>query len=113
MNEFLMLFREPAPTDNGAPTPDAMQATMDKWNNWIGGIASQGKYVGGHPLERSGKVLRPAGMITDGPFAETKELLGGYIIVKADGLDEATTLAHGCPSLDVGGNVEVRQIRPM
>lgn len=107
-----MMFRERGPQGT-QPTEEQRAATMQKWNTWIGGIAGQGKYVGGHPLLPEGKVVRSAGVITDGPFAETKEQLGGYIIVKADSLDEAATLAHGCPSFDVGGNVEIREIAPM
>jgi hypothetical protein len=57
-----------------------------------------------------GKVLRPGGVITDGPFVEIKEKLGNFIMIKAENLEEATTLAHGCPALDEGGSVEIRPV---
>jgi len=57
-----------------------------------------------------GKVLKPGGIITDGPFVEIREVLGSFIVVKADSLEEATTLAHGCPAIDQGGSVEIRPI---
>lgn len=64
----------------------------------------------GQRLAPEGKVLKRGGVITDGPFAEIREILGGFIVVKAEDLDEATTLAHGCPVLDYGGSVEIRLI---
>ena len=57
-----------------------------------------------------GKVLRAGGVITDGPFVEIKERLGSFIVVKAENIDDAITLAHGCPAIDAGGSVEVRPL---
>ena len=82
--------------------------------DWIGGIAAQNKLVDrGNRLFPSGKVVKPGNIITDGPYSEIKESIGGYSIVKADSLEEATELAKGCPALTVGGSVEVREIREM
>jgi hypothetical protein len=61
-------------------------------------------------LSMEGKVLKAGGVITDGPFVEIKEKLGGFIVVKADTLEDATTLAHGCPALEIGGSVEIRPL---
>ena len=98
-------------TDNSTMTPEQSQATMKKWEDWVGGIAAQGRLSSqGNRLASQGKVLRASGIISDGPFVELKEKLGGYIIVKAADLDDATTLAHGCPSLDVQGSVEIRPL---
>jgi hypothetical protein len=58
----------------------------------------------------TGKVLKAGGVITDGPFVEIREMLGSFIIVKADSIEDATTLAHGCPAIDEGGSVEIRPI---
>ncbi|MNY74626.1 YCII-related domain protein [compost metagenome] len=55
-------------------------------------------------------MLKPGGVITDGPFVEIRERLGGFIVVMADSLEEATTLAHGCPALEAEGSVEIRPI---
>ena len=60
-----------------------------------------------------GKVVKPNNIITDGPYTEIKELIGGYSLIKADSLDEAADIAKGCPILKVGGNVEVREINNM
>ena len=82
--------------------------------DWIGGIAAQNKLTDkGSSLAAPGKVVRPENVITDGPYTEIKELLGGFSIVKAASLEEAAELAKGCPILAVGGNVEVREINQM
>lgn len=110
MKEFALLFRAPN-YDYSSVSPKEMEALVKKWKDWSGGIAAQGKLVSnGTRLAMEGKVLRAGGVITDGPFVEIRERLGSFIIVKADSLEEATTLAHGCPVLDAGGSVEIRPI---
>ncbi len=110
MNEFMFLFRQPN-YDYSRKSPAEMEAISKKWHDWIGEIAAQGKLAsGGQQLSAEGKVLKAGGVITDGPFVEIRERLGGYIVVKADNFEEATTLAHGCPALDVDGSVEIRPL---
>lgn len=110
MKNFLFLFRQPS-FDYSNVSPKEMQALTQKWQDWIGGIAAQGKLVNnGTRLAMEGKVLRAGGVITDGPFVEIRERLGSFVMVKAEDLDEATTLAHGCPALDAGGSIEIRPI---
>ncbi|RYE26502.1 MAG: transcription initiation protein [Sphingobacteriales bacterium] len=107
MQEFMMLFR----TNEHAIDPrtaEEQQANMKHWQDWIGGIAAQGKFVNTGRLAFEGKTLQANGVVTDGPYAETKEILGGYLTVKADTLEEAIALADGCPALLNGGKVEVR-----
>ena len=113
MNEFLFLFRN---NSVGAPqgSPEEMQAITQKWMDWVGGIAAQNKLVNrGNRLFGDGKVVRSNNVITDGPYTEIKELIGGYTLVKAESLEEAAELAKGCPILAFGGNVEVREINPL
>jgi hypothetical protein len=110
MKDFALLFRQPS-YDYSKASKEEMQAIGKKWQDWVGGIAAQGKLASQGPrLALEGKVLKAGGVVTDGPFVEIRERLGSLIVVKADSLDEATTLAHGCPALDAGGSVEVRQI---
>ena len=110
MKEFMLIFRQPS-YDFSSISPTEMQALAKKWQDWVGGIAAQGKLgTTGMRLETDGKVLRKGGVITDGPFVEIRERLGSFCIVKAENLDEAVTLAHGCPALDYDGSVEVRAI---
>ena len=80
----------------------------------MGSIAAQNKLVSsGNRLAIEGKVVRTGGLITDGPFVEIKEAIGGYIVVRAETLEEAAEISRDCPILSVGGNVEVRAIVPM
>ena len=109
MKEFMMIFRMD-PTGGYEPTPEQMQESIQQWQSWIGGIAAQGKFVSTNQLGDSGKTVKPGGVITDGPYAEIKEIIGGYIIVKADDLDDAIKLTEDCPMFYVGGHVEVREI---
>jgi hypothetical protein len=110
MKEFALLFRRPN-FDFSKISPKEMEALAKKWQDWMGGIAAQGKLVGKPVrLAPEGKVLKPAGVTTDGPFVEMREILGGLIIVKADSAEEAITLSHGCPALEIEGSVEVRAI---
>lgn len=112
MSEFVFLFRQPDMEGVQEPMSDAeINLIAEKWHSWIAGIKAQGKLANhGSRLNAEGKVLKPGGVVTDGPFVEIKEKLGGFIIVSAEHLEEATTLAHGCPALDAGGSVEVRPI---
>ena len=109
MKEFMMIFRM-APMGDFEPTPEQMQESIKQWQDWIGGIAAQGKFVSTNQLGFVGKTLKAAGVVTDGPSAEVKEIVGGYLIVKANDIDDAMKLAHGCPILFIGGHVEVRDI---
>ncbi|WP_343701526.1 YciI family protein [Chitinophaga sp.] len=109
MNEFMMIFRHPVPGETTL-SPEQLQAGIELWQNWIGGIAAQGKFVSTNQLGFQGKTLRPGRVVTDGPYAEVKEMVGGYVIVKAASLQEAADLAEGCPILAMGGHVEVRDI---
>jgi hypothetical protein len=109
MNEFMMIFRN-AYNVEFKPSPEQMQAGIKQWQDWIGGIAAQGKFVGTNQLGFQGKTLKADNTITDGPYAEVKEIVGGYIIVKSDSIDEAMEMAKGCPILQYGGNVEVRDV---
>lgn len=109
MKEFMMIFRM-SPMGDIQPSPEQLQESITEWQNWIGGIAAQGRFVSANQLGFEGKTLNPEGVITDGPYAEVKEIVGGYLIVKADSIYDAMRLAEGCPILAVNGNVEVRDI---
>jgi Uncharacterized protein conserved in bacteria len=113
MSEYLLLFRG---GDDGRTTsqksPEKWQAHMQKWMQWMTQLTEQGKFVGAQPLKAEpGKVLKGKNkVITDGPFMEGKEMVGGYLICKADNLQQAIDIAKGCPIFEHDGNVEVREI---
>jgi hypothetical protein len=111
MSEFLFLYRSPAPQGS----PEQMQKTMQKWTAWMKELGEQGHLKNeGHPLERTGKLVKgKQKTVTDGPFAEAKDAIGGYSIVEARDLAHAVELAKGCPTFETDGAVEVRPIRKM
>jgi hypothetical protein len=115
MKEFMMIFRSEI-NESFGPSPEQMQQMqldVQKWLDWFGGIAAQGRIVNANRLSFEGKTLKPNNIIVDGPYAEVKEIIGGYVVVKAADLDEAMKLAQGCPILNHGGHVEVRSVMPI
>jgi len=110
MDEFVLIMRHP--DGRKVASPEQMQIWMKQTMDWIGGIAAQNKYVGGNGLVfDDSKVVRPKNVVTNGPFGEIAETVGGYMIVRAESLDEAVEFAKGCPVLQGEGNsVEVRKI---
>jgi hypothetical protein len=113
MSEYVFLYRSTNETHREVHgTPERFQQQMVKWRAWFKEMTDQGRLKSiGQPLERSGKVVGgKARTITDGPYAETKDIVGGFSIVEAKDIDQALTLASGCPILDVGGFVEVRPV---
>ena len=113
MKEFLLVFRMDMALQTQV-SPEQMQARMKLWQDWMGSIAAQNKLVssGNRLAPGEGKVVKQ-NVVTNGPYVEIKEAIGGYSIVRADSLDEAAKIAQGCPILLGGGNVEVRTIMPM
>ncbi len=113
MQEFLLVFRRSAVAETPM-SPEQMQAMMKPWQDWMGGLAAQNKLVSsGNRLASEGKVVKPNNVVTNGPYVEIKESIGGYIIIRADSLKEAAELSKGCPILHVDGNVEIRALVPM
>jgi len=113
MSNYLFLFRGGV-TSRLEQSPEEMQEHMQKWGAWMGGLKEKGKLVDGLPLAKEGKVVEKAGeVITDGPFAEGSEIVGGYLIVTADDLQSAVDISKGCPIFEHEGNVEVREIMSM
>jgi hypothetical protein len=110
MEEYMLIFRH----EDGSKiaSPEQMQIWMKQTMDWIGGIAAQNKFVAGNglPFDDS-RVVGHNGVVTNGPFGDIKETIGGYITVKAGSVDEAVEFAKGCPVLQGEGNtVEVRKI---
>ncbi len=110
MDEFMLIFRH----EDGAKvaSPEQLQIWMKQTMDWIGGIAAQNKFSGGNglPFDDS-RVVHHNKVVTNGPFGEIKETIGGYIIVKADSVEEAVEFAKGSPVLQGEGNtVEVRKL---
>jgi len=109
MAKFLFVYRSNPASFANIP-PEEMQKHMEKWRTWITEAMKKGWMLDpGDALNKEGKVVT-AKVVTDGPFVESKEVLGGYSIVQADTIDAAAQLAKGCPGIAAGGSVEVRPL---
>lgn len=111
-SDYMLLFRG---TNWGDElTQEQLQQVVLDWVAWFEGLTKQGKALGGHPLEREGKIVSGKGrVISDGPFAESKEAIGGYFYLRVAGMDEALEIARQCPGLEYGAQVEVRPVAEM
>jgi len=113
MPKFMYIFR-----GGGYATPDLLSPTeiqqhLARWNAWTNALLAAGRHAGGHPLEYpgTGKTIRGRDrVVTDGPYAESKDLVSGTLIVEAASLQEATELARDCPIFELDGSVEVRPV---
>jgi hypothetical protein len=111
MSDFVFLYRG---GDRPTGSPEQLQQQMQRWMNWMKTLGEKGHLKdAGHPLEQSGKVVRAHKNVHDGPFAEAKDVIGGYTLVHASDLAHAVELTHGCPIFEIGGAVEVRPIMQM
>ena len=92
-------------------SPEVLQAQMGKWMAWIEKLNQNGQYESGEPLLPGGKLLSGTNKaVTDGPYTEGKEVVGGYFIVNAKDMDEAVAIANDYPDFEYGGSVQVRQV---
>jgi hypothetical protein len=110
MPSFLFVYRN-QPFDMSQVSPEQMQQSMDRWNQWIGQGFAQGWLLdAGDALLPEGRVVLRNKVVTDGPFVESKEVVGGYSVIKATSFDEAIKQALTCPNVLEGGSVEIRQM---
>jgi hypothetical protein len=108
--DYMLLFRG---TDwNRGLSSEEIQNVMNRWIAWLDRLVEQGKTSAGQPLTNQGKVIsgKKGQTVLDGPFAESKEAVAGYILLQVDNLDEAVAIAKECPGLDYGLSVEVRVV---
>jgi hypothetical protein len=113
MEKFMLIFHAGEHYDM-QNSPDAMQENMGKWMAWIDKLNKAGKYVSGEPLLPGGKLISGKNKtVTDGPYTEGKEVVGGYFIVNAENINEAVKICEDYPDYDHGGSVQVRQVMKM
>jgi hypothetical protein len=96
-------------------SPEQMQGHMQKWMEWMENLKKQERFLGAQPLANTGKTIAgPGKLISDGPFMESKEMVGGYLLCLANDYDEAVDISKGCPILEFeDGKVEVREVMEM
>ncbi len=109
---FLLLFRNAGHESHQHLSAAEKAQLAQQWNNWFETLAAQGKVEHARPLALEGRVVSGPGgsRVTDGPYAEAKEVVGGYFFLKIADLDEATAIAKQCPGLAIGLTVEVRPV---
>ncbi|HTD67981.1 MAG TPA: YciI family protein [Candidatus Limnocylindria bacterium] len=112
-SDYMLLFRG-TNWDEGI-SPEQRQKVVTDWYAWFERLKQEGKCTGGHPLENEGKLVsgKKGRSVADGPFAESKEAIGGYFYLQVAGEDEAIAIAQQCPGLDYGAVVEVRPVAEM
>lgn len=112
MEKFMLIFH-----GGSAETlsPDEMQESMGKWIAWVDNLTKSGQYVSGEPLLPGGKLVSGANgkSVTDGPYTEGKELVGGFFIINAKDINEAVAISKNSPDLERDGSVQVRQVMKM
>lgn len=111
---YMLLFRNTGPEIFKDLTADQRQQLITRWNAWFEGLLADGRALEGQPLEVERRVVSGAGgaRVTDGPFPETKEAVGGYVMIMVNSLDEATAIARQHPALAYGLIIEIRQLTP-
>lgn len=113
MNEYLLVIHRDLTSKDASPSPQQMQEAIKPFQDWIGSIAAQNKLVA--PPKRwdlGGKVVKQDNIVTNGPYAEIKESIGGMFLIRANDYDEAVEIAKGCPILKWGAVVELRMAVP-
>ena len=108
MEKFMLIFQG---GQLEGLSPEAMEAQMGKWMAWVERLNKEGRYVSGEPLLPGGKLVTGSKKtVTDGPYTEGKEVVGGYFVVNAGNMEEAVDIAKDCPDYEYGGSVQVRQV---
>ena len=109
-SDYLLLFRNTAWYQG--LSSEEMQQNLDRFTAWFRQLRNDGKFKRGGPLVSNGKTVTQRNLVIDGPFAETKEEIGGFLIIGADSLEQAVEVAKDCPGFKFGQTVEVRAIGP-
>ena len=113
MEKFMFIFQGGMASGN-QQSPEQMQAHMGKWMAWIDKLSKAGKYLAGEPLLPGGKLVSgKEKKVTDGPYTEGKEIVGGFFIINAADYNDAVSIAKDCPDYEYDGSVQVRQVMKM
>ena len=112
-SDYMLLFRGTV-WDKGL-SAEQLQKVVSDWAAWFERLTQEGKAVSGHPLQNEGLIVSGKGgrTVADGPFAESKEAIGGYFYLQVADRNEAVEIARQCPGLEYGAIVEVRPVAEM
>ncbi|MBD1384897.1 transcription initiation protein [Mucilaginibacter rigui] len=113
MKDYILIFRADYSYMAGM-SADERQAVTQRYMDWIGGIAGKGKLLDrGNRLAPTGKVVAAKNVVTNGPYTEVKEFIGGYSLIRAESYEEVVKLMDGSPVFELNGKIEIREITPM
>jgi hypothetical protein len=116
MSQFMLLLYDD-PSSFVSLSPDDMQRILEEYRSWAGKLGQAGKLVGGEKLkDEGGKVMRQDKgqlKVVDGPYSETKEVVAGYFLIRAENYAQAVELAKDCPHLKYGAKIDVREVDPI
>src|SRR5687768_7781721 len=112
-SDYMLLFR--GTNWDKELSPEQLQKVVVDWASWFERLTREGKCIGGHPLQNQGKMVsgKKGRTVADGPFAESKEAIGGYFYLQVADEEEAIAIAQQCPGLEYGAVVEVRPVADM
>ncbi|MCC6511010.1 MAG: hypothetical protein IT423_18050 [Pirellulaceae bacterium] len=108
MVKYLLIYRDSA-EPRPQPSPEEMQGFLAMWGEWFEKCGSS-IVDGGDGLLPTGRVLKPTGVVSDGPYVEAKEMIGGYSVIQAESYDAAVSIARDCPISKIGGAIEIREL---
>jgi hypothetical protein len=108
MEKFMLIFH--GGMDRSEASPETLQKQMGKWMAWIEKLNKEGKYLAGEPLVPGGKLVTGKKTVTDGPYTEGKEVVGGFFLIQANNIEEAIKICEDYPSFETGGTIQVRQV---
>jgi Uncharacterized protein conserved in bacteria len=110
MKEFLLIFRRDFINKEAQPDNKTYVAHLGRWQEWFESLAAQDRLASPpQHWDMKGKIVKANKSVTNGPYVEIKESIGGMAVIKASSYEEATVIAQGCPILELGGNVEIRK----
>lgn len=111
MTQFMLLLRG---GEFPVHSPEEMQKVVEKYIAWSDKLRQEGRHRSSDELKDGGRILsvKNGNFVVDGPYVETKEIIGGYYLFEAKNIDEATEIAKDCPHLNFGGSIEIREINP-
>jgi hypothetical protein len=113
MKDYLFLFR--GGLDFTKASPEQLQQVLMNWKNWTEELSQKGIYVAGERLTKNDAAVAKGNdkQVIDGAYGESQEIIGGYISIKADNLQQAIEISKGCPIFSFDGNVEIREVAKM
>ena len=109
MKELMMIFVG-GDYEQSELSPDQIQSRLAKWNQWVDDLKKDDNFINGRALKPRAVSVGEGHVVTDGAYVETKELVTGYFLLKANNLEQVIEMSKDFPEYDIGGTVQIREI---